>query len=147
MLDLFKCATQGSIDCFCLQETWLENADLSLIQLPRYKLISLGHSASTHGGVAIYLKDIYEYNIIKHVRDRNWEGLFIEVTGRPKGQPLIIGNVYRPPNVNSISIANFTDELSNVLNIQSVSTKKCILAGDFNINLMKIHEKQSNLDT
>ena len=42
----------------CLQETWLTaNADLSLLQMPGYKLIYQGHICSKHGGLLIYLNE------------------------------------------------------------------------------------------
>ena len=42
----------------CLQETWLEsNADLSLFQIPGYKLIHQGSRCTKHGGLIIYLND------------------------------------------------------------------------------------------
>ena len=62
------------ISAICLQETWLSSeSDTSLLQLENYQLISRGKSCSAHGGVAIYLHNMFSYNgitkfqILRHI--------------------------------------------------------------------------------
>ena len=62
MSNLFNHRLHFSAICF--QETWLdENADVSLIQLPGYHLISKGKTCCGHGGLIIYLHKDFTYNI------------------------------------------------------------------------------------
>ena len=50
------------VGAICLQETWLTgNADLSLLQIPGYKLIHQGRKCTRHGGLIIYLSETYSY--------------------------------------------------------------------------------------
>jgi hypothetical protein len=85
----------------CLQETLLHNnSDVTLLQLNGYNLIWKGRSASTHGGVAIYLKDTFSYKILPITSNSNiWDGLFIEIfiNELHSNKSIIIGNIYRPP--------------------------------------------------
>ena len=87
----------------CLQETWLTaNTDLSLLQMPGYKLIHQGHICSKHGGLLIYLNDDFTYDqrtLYKH--SDIWEGVFIDVSGPSLNRPLTISNIYRPPHDNN----------------------------------------------
>ena len=105
----------------CLQETWLTaNADLSLPQMPVYKLIHQGHICSKHGGLLIYLNDAFTYDkrtLYKH--SDIWEGLFIDVSGPSLNRPLTIGNIYRPPhdNNNNENISTFIAELSPIIDL------------------------------
>ena len=67
----------------CIQETWLsDNSDTSLLRLGGYNLISQGKICTTHGGVAIYLSDKYNYKLLSlHKYSEIWESQFIEVSG------------------------------------------------------------------
>ena len=60
----------------CFQETWLiDEVDLSLLQLPGYTLISQSTICSSHGGLAIYLHDTFNYTLLPiYKRSTIWEG-------------------------------------------------------------------------
>ena len=68
----------------CFQETWLmDETDISLLQLPGYTLISQSTICSSHGGLAIYLHDTFNYTLLPiYKRSTIWEGLFIEIEGK-----------------------------------------------------------------
>ena len=53
----------------------------------------------------------------------------------------IIGNNYRPPRELLGSLTNFNKELNKVIQHNIVQSKKIILSGNFNINILKITEK------
>ena len=113
--------------------------DASLLSLENYHLISKGKQCSAHGGVAIYLHEMYNYNII-NVSDSNmWDGQFIEITGNSldvNNEKLIVGNIYRPPRQNVSDIDNFVEEITMIF--QTLQRfKNVIITGDFNIDLMK----------
>ena len=130
----------------CLQETWLTaNADLSLLQMPRYKLIHQGHICSKHGGLLIYLNDDFTYDqrtLYKH--SDIWEGVFVDVSGPSLNRPLTIGNIYRPPhdNNNNENISKFIADLSPIIDLLQSENKYATVVGDFNINLLQINERE-----
>ena len=68
----------------CLQETWLsDSSDLSLLQLDNYTIISQGKYCSARRGLAIYIKDCYNYRLLNDfTKSEIYEGLFVEV--KPK---------------------------------------------------------------
>ena len=59
---------------------------------------------------------------------------------------LIIGNIYRPPKDLNDNYKQFTYELSQVLSDFEMLNADTIIAGDTNINLLKILEKEAFID-
>ena len=53
---------------------------------------------------------------------------------------ITIGNIYRPPrfNNNNVAIQNFITEFRPIIEKLSKEKSNCFLAGDFNINLLKV---------
>ena len=58
-------------------------------------------------------------------------------------QKIILGNIYRPPRDINENYRQFIDEFTTVLAKLEISHSDVIIAGDFNIDLLKIHEKLS----
>ena len=54
---------------------------------------------------------------------------------------IILGNIYRPPRDINENYRQFIDEFTTVLAKLERSHSDVIIAGDFNIDLRKIHEK------
>ena len=71
---------------------------------------------------------------------KQWEGLVIKVKGDTLTNPVIICNVYRPPRSTIPVLMEFLNELAPVLNSLDMPNHNVILAGDFNINLLKVNE-------
>ena len=67
----------------CLQETWLsEMDDMSIFHIDGYDSISQGKSCSNKGGLAIYIDNRFDYEIIMNLNMyKQWEGLVIKVKG------------------------------------------------------------------
>ena len=56
---------QINFSAVCIQETWInEHTDLSLFPLQGYHLITGNNSCSVHGGVAIYIRDSFNYKLL-----------------------------------------------------------------------------------
>ena len=126
----------------CLQETWLsEESDTSSFKINGYTLISQGKICSGHGGLAIYLKDDYIHkNLQLYKKSTIWEGQFIEISSPTTKKKLIIGNIYRPPyNVNA-NYATFIEEFEPIITYLQTLKSEVIIAGDYNIDLLKIKE-------
>ena len=63
LLDKFSC-NNCPLQVICLQETWFTaNTDLSPYIIPGYHIISTRRYASNHGGLVIYLSDIWNYEV------------------------------------------------------------------------------------
>ena len=87
----------------CLQETLLtSDADVTLFDIPGYKLTHQGSRCSRHGGLIIYLHEKYCYEVRNLYSSSDiWEDLFIDVAGHNFRKRSTIGNIYRPTHDNS----------------------------------------------
>ena len=139
-------ATDFKVSAICLQETWLSNdSDTSLFELYGYKLISAGKFCSVHSGLMIYLSDEYNFKCLNlHEQSSIWDGLFIEVYGKPLNRKkLVIGNIYRPPRETIENYHTFSSELAPILTFLNKSKCEVVIAGDFNIDLLKLNENNN----
>ena len=72
-----------------------------------------------------------------------WEGTFIDIKDGGLKRMLTLGNIYRPSrNVNE-NYEKFIEEITPILTNLSNHNHECVLVGDFNINLLKITEKEA----
>ena len=69
-----------------------------------------------------------------------WEGQFIRVTDEETNTHVTIGNIYRPPR-------DVNDEFTRQLAKFQKSKGEVIIAGDYNIDLLKINNKQKLRNT
>ena len=86
-----------NFSCLCVQETWgIKNQDL--VCLNNYNLISKDREVKRGGGLAIYLSNLKNYEIIKEFScfNDNFESLIIKVY-ISKNKFKIIANIYRIP--------------------------------------------------
>jgi hypothetical protein len=133
-----------SFDALCIQETWLESGhDPSLLAINGYKLLLQGRSCSIRGGLAIYLRDSYEYKPFASVASPNWEGQFITLYPQNSARQIILGNIYRRPDDNTDVQNSFFTDLSLQLDCMSIKQSDSILAGDFNLNLLHVQSKSA----
>ena len=128
----------------CLQETWKSDCDdLSVYDLHGYTCIAQGKHCSNKGGLMIYVDNKYKaevkYNINMY---EHWEGLIIEIKGGCLSKTITIGNIYRPPKTTNDSLNVFIEELSYTLSSLENNNNQLILAGDFNINLLKLNDNE-----
>ena len=64
---------------------------------------------------------------------------FIKIYGMLHNRNIILGNIYRPPNDINENYKTFFDELIRILAILNKSKHEVIIAGDFNIDLLKVN--------
>ena len=137
--------TKGfKFDVICLQETWLNaDDDISLYMIDHYKCIAKDKHCSEHGGLMIFMNEMYDYDLCTSSNSQIWEGLFIKIINQNYSRKnIIIGNIYKPPKEsNNANIQTFLDELDSVISRLNLSQSNLILAGDFNINLLQIKER------
>ena len=132
-----------------LQETMLSDNDcksdnVNIFNIPNYNIIPQGWKCGRKGGLIIYLHDDYKATPKNLYTDsRDWEGLFIDVTSPCIPGKIIIGNVYRPPrdNYSNASIDRFLEPFSAIIEKIQKENSTIIIGGDFNINLLRINER------
>ena len=125
---------------------WLNyNDDASMYNIPGYNMIHQGNICCGHGGLIIYLNDKYTHTVRKDLyKDSTvWEGLFINISGETVSKKITLGNIYKPPknNNNNPNITTFINEFSPLLHTLSHENCYSILAGDFNMDLLKLNER------
>ena len=95
------------------------------------------------GGLIIYLKQKFKYNIKNiHTETDSWECQFIDITGQLPSKNVILGNVYIPPKNTNIDYKKFIDEFAIISAWLENCNSELIIAGDYNIDLLKVNEKQ-----
>ena len=68
------------------------------------------------------------------------EGQFIEISNIGTNKLIIIGNVYRHPNNTNDIYQTFTKEFTPILKKLQNKNREVIIAGDYNIDLLKINQ-------
>lgn len=130
----------------CLQETWLNNeVDISAFNIDGYNIINQPSAISSHGGLLIYLRDDFEFCKLPNIESQVFESQFISVKYGSSSKDLYLGNFYRPPKVRDMTVNNcidtFSSEFASILQQFSKKTGFVVLAGDFNLDLLKINEE------
>ena len=127
----------------CLQETWTsENDDLSQFSLHGYDCIAQGKTCSKNGGLIIYVDNNYRSEVkLKLNMYEHWEGLIVQINGGNLSKNITIGNIYRPPRTSNDNLNALINEFSSIVSSLEHNCKNSlIIAGDFNINLLKLNE-------
>ena len=93
----------------------------------------------------MYIHKNFKYKLIKYdVSQEHWEGRFVEMSGGglTKSVYTVIGNIYRPLVDLNVDYRQLTDKFATLLTLFDSSNNEVIIARDFNINLLKINEKE-----
>ena len=80
-------------------------------------------------------------NLVTVTKSHVWEGQFLSGATLTKG--IVLGNMYRPPRDNNDNFQAFYEELAPILKGFDKSNSEIVLAGDTNINLLKINENET----
>ena len=112
-----------------------------MLQIDDYTLIPQGKTCSAHGGLLIYLHKHYKYKHLVGETSNIWEGQFIRVTDEETNTHVTIGNIHRPPRDVNENYQQFTEEFTRQLAKFQKSKGEVIIAGDYNIDLLKINNK------
>ena len=127
-----------------LNETWLKQNQMGEINnLLDYVLITNSRKQSTGGGVGFYTKQNLSYCISDKysiMNDKIFESLFVDIflnTGTQKKDKFTIGTIYRSPNQNTDTNAQFIDSLYPIVQTISKAKTPAVITGDFNYNLLE----------
>ena len=122
----------------CLTETWLNETNYDLYEIPNYVHIGKQRSGKKGGGVSIYVKQTIKYKIRGdlNLTDHESEAVFIELDRDTSSleQHILVGVIYRPPGTD---VNQFNDITSDILERERQERKLCYLLGDYNIDLLK----------
>lgn len=127
-----------SIACYCpkiilLSETrTTKDIEDSELRIDHYRCIRCDSDSRHTGGVLIYVKNEYAYSCKKICKlDSNYWCVFVRVEFI--SSVWNIGCLYHSP---SSSDAAFVDGLEDIFDSVFCGSKKCVLVGDFNVNLL-----------
>ena len=136
---------QGNeFDAICIQESWLhEDDDTSQLQITGYNMISQGYACSTKGGLIIYLHEKFDYVYKSRLSNyETWEGQIIRIKkSNVLNKEINLANIYRPPKDIIERYTEFIQEITPILKDLESSNVEAVIAGDFNIDLLKVNEK------
>lgn len=135
-------STSNPFDIVGCSETWLhENSHLGCLNIGDYNLMVKNRVHSSGGGVCLYVNAKYTANVCEDltINDGYSDSLFIEIK-TSKLENLIIGIIYRPPSFNP---EIFRQKLEDTLHHISMKKKRCVMLGDFNIDIAK-NDKTKN---
>ena len=135
----------STLTAVAVSETWLKATSTDAYIISGYKFVSSPRNPCLHkraGGVGIYVNNSLRFKIrvdicqsLPHI-----ECIFIEIDQLSK-KNILIGCIYRPPESD---VNMFNAELLRLLNIiDSENTKIILLAGDYNLDLLKYNAQAS----
>ena len=109
-------------------ETWITpQVDLDCFEIPGYTFVNGNRTFSSGSGVGLYIKSDHTFELRDDLKVDLIESMWIET------QELFIGIVYKPL---SLSNRDFLDMFEETLHKIFLSKKKCLIMGDFNINIL-----------
>ena len=126
----------GTLSVIALSETWLTEISKDTFNILGYNFVSKNRTSKIGGGVGFYIDCNVDYTLRADISIMSdyIECIFIEIQ-QTNSNNIVVGCVYRPPNTD---LALFNAELLDILNkINSKNFRLAVIAGDFNIDLLK----------
>ena len=128
----------------CIQETWLKSLNITCFKIPHYNMFTLQPTCTSHGGLIIYVHEKFQVKELDLYKESTlWEGIFLELSGGGLSKKLNLCNIYRPPRDRNEDIDSFLSEFTPVVSSVTNFTAECVIAGDFNLDLLKIESRNS----
>jgi len=132
---------RATVSVVAVTETWLNKSTVESLHIPGYSFAACCRKDKSGGGVGFLVATSIDYKIIDiplQINSDVIECQFIDVS--LSGKHVLIGSIYRPPNT---KIEDFNDELEKILSCNVLQKyKRMFLAGDFNIDLLKVDSHQ-----
>ncbi|PKU42731.1 adaptin ear-binding coat-associated protein 1 [Limosa lapponica baueri] len=88
---------QENYDIVAITETWWEDLHNWSAAIDGYQLFRRGRQGRRGGGVALYVRDIFECLELTNGNDRV-ECLWVKIKGKANKADIMVGVYYRPPN-------------------------------------------------
>ena len=122
------------LDFILLCETFLNDNNFMMFNLPGYSKVERHRTKSRGGGVSIYLKNSHDFKIrddLSIYEEGIFESLFVEVTLDKK--QVLVGEIYKPPNTD---VKYFNEKYNYIIEKIKSEKKQLIIGSDQNINLI-----------
>ena len=139
-LEIFNYLEEHQIDFCVVTETWLTNTTNDNIWVKSaeinkncYTLHSKIREKGQGGGVALIIKENLNITEIKMDQRQSFEFGFWNIKSVDTSINLII--IYRPPQIEGITVNKFTDEFIKFLSEILPTYKNLIILGDFSIHI------------
>ena len=135
---------QFKFSVICLQECWIcDQTDTCTFQIPGYDCVAQSKSSSERGGLITYVDNLFHYEVRQSINEYEfWEGQIIQVKGGCLRKEIIVGNIYRPPRTLREQTKQFINEFTSLVQALDNTNLNIVLAGDYNLNLLKINESE-----
>jgi len=136
-LETLLCSLNSTLTAICVSETSLTADTENSFTLKGYDFVCKSKTNKIGGGVGIYIDNGLEYKVRYDLTVVNEfiECVFIEVSQSCSN--FLIGCVYRPPGKELYLFKDFLVMLLDKINSKR-NVPLTFLAGDFNINLLKV---------
>ena len=124
-------------DIIAVTETWIQNNSPGPYRnLETYTFISNIRKITKGGGVVLYIKNCYKFNLIDELTTMN-EKIFKSILKKIQlhNENLFCGNIYKTPSNDNHLNENFLNNLYNCIHNSNESLNKCFITGDFNYDL------------
>lgn len=121
-------------DCIMIQETW---GDTLNFNIKGYKKFILKRKNKRGGGVGIFIKEIYNSELITEMSYIKDTIEVISIKFSYKHKNFIYTSLYRPPSLEQSILNEFNLELKKILELKITlfNNSHHTVGGDFNINL------------
>ena len=106
------------------------------LNIPGYNRILVNRKTGTGGGVALFILNNLNFDVCADLNafaNDNFECVFVKLSSSTF-KTKILGSIYRPPNSN---LDLFMSGFESVLDNFNHFGVECLIAGDFNIDLLK----------
>lgn len=136
LVKLEELCNKGTIvDVICITEHFMESGNEDLMFIPNFYLAAYYSRNTKRGGTCIFVRTGLQYCILTEVAKQSISGLFECCAIELIPYNIVIISIYRVPKHNYIL---FYEKLDNILKkLCSSTNKNIILAGDFNIDIIK----------
>lgn len=128
----------------CIQESWVSSTFSSdnIFDIDGYNTFMLPSTCSTHSGLITYVHDSHNGAVLDLYKSSPlWECLPLVISSGGLTKPVTVVNIYRPPRDRNADIKSFLDEFSPCLETASRRNSDLFIAGDFNIDLLKVESR------
>lgn len=135
--DFARIVEENDFDVIMVTETWLnDGVESAVVCLPGYKIFRKDRVYGRGGGVAAYVKSVYnctEFNFNFLVNEQ-LEFLFLRI--RISKITLGLAVFYRPPQTN---LNNLINDFDNILSTVCTDVDEIVCLGDFNVNFLNFN--------
>ena len=140
-LQVYLRTLNHNFSVIAISETWANNDNMSLLNIPGYNSTFKNRTSGRSGGVALFVRNCFKFTVHDDLSEFNndyFELIFIDITNTTLGNR-IIGAVYRPPGYSpDLFMIGFVKVLSAI----SKTRTECLIVGDFNVDLLNMMKMQ-----